>query len=91
MAINIEVSDASQRAIELIKAAGGSVTCVFRTRLKLREHLKPEKFPLPLEEPLPASRIVKKYEMIRERGNKKNSFNFFSFFAIWFFLLNLII
>ena len=69
-AINIEVSDASKRTIELIQAAGGKVTCVYRTKLKLREHLKPEKFPLALEEPIPSLRIVKRYEHIRERGEK---------------------
>jgi large subunit ribosomal protein L15 len=66
--LNFEVTDASKRAIDLIKAAGGSVICIFRTRLKVREHLKPEKFPINLDDSLPSLKSVKKYERIRDRG-----------------------
>lgn len=45
-ALNFEVSDASEWAIKAIKEAGGSVKCIYRTPLLLREHLKPEKYDL---------------------------------------------
>lgn len=64
----MEVTDASKRAIEIVKAAGGSITCVYRSKLKLRELLKPEKFRFPLEEPIPTVRVVKRMERARERG-----------------------
>jgi len=64
----LEVSDASKSAIEAIKKAGGSVTCIFRTKLKLQEHLKPERFPVKLREPLPDAKDVRNLEKIRERG-----------------------
>ena len=54
--------------MDLIKAAGGSVTCVYRTKLQIREHLMPHKFPIKLENPVPSLKVVKKYEQIRERG-----------------------
>lgn len=66
--IQIEVTSASQQAINLIKDAGGNVTCVYRTKLKLREHLKPEKYPLKLAEPLPPAKEIKKLEKLREMG-----------------------
>lgn len=40
--LHLEVSDASEEVIKKIKELGGSVTCVYRTPLKMREHLFPE-------------------------------------------------
>lgn len=68
--LKIEVSDASKRAVDVIKSAGGEVICVHRTKLKLREHIKPEKFRWQLEEPLATYYTVRQYERIRERGAK---------------------
>lgn len=44
------------------------MNCVYRTKLKLREHLKPEKYPLKLAEPLPPAKEIKKLEKLREMG-----------------------
>ncbi len=44
--LNFEVSDASENAIKTVKQLGGNVTCIYRTPLLLKEHLKPEKFDL---------------------------------------------
>jgi len=44
--LHFEVSDASEWAIKAIKEAGGSVKCIYRTPLLLREHLKPQKYDL---------------------------------------------
>ena len=66
--LNLEVTDISKRTVDIIKAAGGNATCVYRTKLLLKEHLKPEKFPIKLKDPIPTHHIVKRYEKIRERG-----------------------
>mmetsp|Transcript_40449 Transcript_40449/g.35902 ORF Transcript_40449/g.35902 Transcript_40449/m.35902 type:complete len:292 (+) Transcript_40449:90-965(+) len=66
--LHLEVSDASEEAIKAIKDNGGSVTCIYRTRLKLKEHIKPHKFPVPLADPLPAYKQVKKLDAIKQRG-----------------------
>ena len=34
------------------------VTCVYRTELKMREHVHPEKFKFPLNEPLPTHESI---------------------------------
>lgn len=44
------------------------MTCVYRTSLKLKEHIKPYKFPFELDDPLPTPKMVKRMERIRERG-----------------------
>lgn len=51
-----------------MREAGGSISCVYRTKLKMRELLKPEKFRFPLEDPIPTTRVVKRMERARERG-----------------------
>jgi len=66
--LKLEVSDASESAINAIKKNGGSVTCIYRTKLKVKEHLKPHLFAFPLDEPLPPAKEVAKLESIRERG-----------------------
>lgn len=42
--LHLDVADASKKAIDLIKAQGGSVTCKYRTKIMMREELDPEKF-----------------------------------------------
>lgn len=50
--LQLEVSDASKSVIETVQKAGGSVKLVHRTPLKLKEHMFPQKYPLPLGEPI---------------------------------------
>lgn len=50
--IQLEVSDASKNVIETVQKAGGSLKLIHRTPLKLREHMFPEKYLLPLAEPI---------------------------------------
>eukprot|EP01015_Nassula_variabilis_P013691 TRINITY_DN2127_c0_g1_i5.p1 TRINITY_DN2127_c0_g1~~TRINITY_DN2127_c0_g1_i5.p1 ORF type:complete len:299 (+),score=41.88 TRINITY_DN2127_c0_g1_i5:125-1021(+) len=66
--LHLEVSDASEQAIKSVKQAGGSVSCVYRTRLKVQEHITPKKYPIPLDEPLPPQKEVNKLEDIKKRG-----------------------
>jgi len=66
--LRFEVSDATEDAIEAIKKNGGSVTCIYRTKLKMKEHLKPHLFGFPLEEPLPTLKSVRKLDKIQQRG-----------------------
>ena len=64
----IEVTDVSKGAFDLIKAGGGMVRIKYMTRLKIREHLYPERFDLPLAEPLPPQKQIKKLENYRDFG-----------------------
>lgn len=68
MPLKIELSGATQVAIDAIKAAGGEVIIKYRTPLKLREHIHPERFTLPLKEPLPAASTIYKLEKYRTKG-----------------------
>lgn len=64
----IEVTDTSKNAVEKIKAHGGNVRIRYMTRLKLREHMQPEKFMFPLRDPLPPQSLVLKLEKYRDYG-----------------------
>ena len=67
--LNIEVTDASKTAIDYVRKAGGSINLVYRTQLKLKEHLYPEKYPLPLRNPItPAWKIKKLQRLESDRG-----------------------
>lgn len=66
--IFVEVSAVSKQAVEAIRALGGAVRVKYRTPLKLREFLCPEKFPLKLEDPLPAFKTVLHLEKMRQLG-----------------------
>lgn len=66
--LDLEVSDASKETIEAIKNKGGSVKCIYRTKLKLKEHIKPYMFKFALDEPLPTVKTVENLERIKERG-----------------------
>lgn len=48
--LHIEVTDASQAAIDAVKAKGGSVTLVYKTPKQVEYSLKPYKFDLPISE-----------------------------------------
>ena len=72
-ALNFELSNVSAKASELVKSKGGSVTIKYRTPLKLREHLYPEKYQLPLREPIPPFKEVRKLERFKEKGRPASS------------------
>lgn len=69
MPLRFELSSATEQAIKVVKAAGGEVTIRYRTPLKLREHLYPEKYPMPLRDPLPSQKHVYKLELFRTKGS----------------------
>lgn len=58
MQLDIEVSDASESAISLIKSKGGNIVCAYRTALKMKEHVFPEKFPFELSDPVVKKSVV---------------------------------
>ena len=61
--VDIEVTQASQKAIEAIEKAGGTFTAAYYNRLGLRVLLKPEKFedrPLP-RRALPNNKLMAYY------------------------------
>lgn len=66
--IFIEVNDASKQIIDAIKEAGGEVKIKYRTPLKIKEYLNPEKYPLPLADPLPGATVIEKLEKLRRQG-----------------------
>ena len=69
-ALTMEVSEASQVVIDAVKQQGGEVQIKYRTPLKMREHLKPHLFRMPLAEPLPAKRDANRLEKLRRMGAK---------------------
>ena len=69
IALNLEVSDASQSAIDAIKEAGGSVTSVYHTETTLKRLIKPFKFVLPEAKiPMPSQKKVLQFEKMKEKG-----------------------
>jgi large subunit ribosomal protein L15 len=67
--LQFEVTDASKTAIDYITKQGGSVKLIYRTHLKLREHMYPEKYPIPLLDPItPYWRIKKLQRKEEDRG-----------------------
>lgn len=68
--ITIEVADATENAIEAIKATGSNINVVYRTPLLMREHLFPHKFhpDKTLKTPMPPPKTVSKLEKLREKG-----------------------
>ena len=69
--INIEVSGASNSAIDAIEKCGGTIASVYYNRLGLRVLLKPEKFeglgPLP-RRARPPPKLMKYYTSDEKRG-----------------------
>ena len=70
--LNIEVQEATRRAIEAVEAAGGSLTTVYYSPLTLHTHLKPQRFakkkvllPRPA---LPRGKLMLKYLDPDRRG-----------------------
>ena len=66
--LKFEVSAATEVVINAVKAAGGEITIKYRTPLKLREHLYPHKFPVPLGEPVAPQSEVRRMEKYRSKG-----------------------
>jgi large subunit ribosomal protein L15 len=67
--VHLEVSRASETAIEAVEAAGGSVTCVHLNRLALRALLKPHTFEGPLpRRARPPPRLMPFYLDFDRRG-----------------------
>jgi len=66
--LHIEVNSATAPAIDLIKKSGGKVTCMYHTKLTLRNHIKPEKKLFQSAIPQPPPRIMVKLEKLREKG-----------------------
>lgn len=66
--VYIELSEISKSAFDAITTNGGKVIIKYRTPLKLREHLYPEKFEFELNEPLPDKNTVLSLEKYREWG-----------------------
>ena len=66
--LNIEVSSASQQAINAIKNSGGNVICVYRTGLTLRHHVKPYNYDYSPRDPQPPPEKLLKMEKLREKG-----------------------
>jgi large subunit ribosomal protein L15 len=67
--LHFEVSDASKTAIDYVTKQGGSVKLIFLTPLKLREHIFPQKYPVPLLDPItPYWRVRKLQRKEGQRG-----------------------
>mmetsp|Transcript_15695 Transcript_15695/g.28637 ORF Transcript_15695/g.28637 Transcript_15695/m.28637 type:complete len:255 (+) Transcript_15695:953-1717(+) len=67
--LHFEVTDATKGAVEAIKAKGGSVTCVYRTHIQQRYHLKPYKYDLPMRDmAMPPPKKLLKLEKMRDKG-----------------------
>jgi large subunit ribosomal protein L15 len=66
--LHLEVSDASASVISAIKELGGTVKCIYRTPLLMREHLKPQAYDLQLRDPIPPSYKLKQFDRIAARG-----------------------
>jgi large subunit ribosomal protein L15 len=66
--LNLEISSASQRAIDEIKKNGGSVSSVYRTPLTLRYHIKPWKFIRQPLDPVPPFKKTVRLMHLEEKG-----------------------
>ena len=67
--LTIEVSRASQSAIEAVESVGGSIRCVYHNRLGLRAVLKPERFERLPRQALPVlPKLIEYYKNPDNRG-----------------------
>lgn len=67
--LHLEISGASQSAIDAVKAAGGSVTILHHTETTLKRFLQPHLFELPQAKiPMPKPYEVLRYEELRDKG-----------------------
>ncbi|KAI8868778.1 ribosomal protein L15 [Ramicandelaber brevisporus] len=68
--INIEVTKASQEAIRAIEAAGGSIRCIYYSRVPLRKLHHPELYDTPAVSTIPPTKRLKEwYADIKNRGH----------------------
>ncbi|KAJ1883261.1 YmL10 [Coemansia sp. RSA 1722] len=65
--VTLEVTEASQKAVEIVESLGGKVVCVYHNKLALRALLKPEKFVVLPKSAMPATAKLKKRYMDYER------------------------
>jgi len=66
--VKLEVTRASEKAIQKVESVGGSVTVSWYTRLGLRALLKPEKFDILPRRPRPPPKYVEYYTANETRG-----------------------
>ena len=67
--LHFEVTNASEAAIAAVKAAGGSVTCIYRSPIQVQHFLKPYKFEMPMgETAMPPPYTVLKLEELKKKG-----------------------
>ncbi|EPY30968.1 hypothetical protein STCU_03735, partial [Strigomonas culicis] len=67
--LNIELQNASEKAIQLIEEAGGSFTSVYMTHEGLYQELHPEEYPIFMEQDLPEHKGLEGYASSpRKRG-----------------------
>lgn len=66
--INIELQNASYKAIKLIEDAGGSFTCVYMTHEGLYKELHPEEYPSFIEESLPEKKGLESFATNPSKG-----------------------
>ncbi|SBT45142.1 mitochondrial ribosomal protein L15 precursor, putative [Plasmodium ovale wallikeri] len=66
--IDIEVSNADQSSIDVIKKVGGSVTIVYMERVNLRAHIKPYKFEILPKTARPNLDMIHFLEKMRSKG-----------------------
>ncbi|SBT72191.1 mitochondrial ribosomal protein L15 precursor, putative [Plasmodium malariae] len=66
--IDIEVSNADQSSIDVIKKVGGSVTIIYMERVNLRAHIKPYKFEILPRTARPNLDMIHFLEKMRSKG-----------------------
>lgn len=69
LALDLEVSDASEAAVQAVKELGGSVKAVYNTKQTLRRSLQPHKYhKKEVRTPMPPPKKVLKLEALKEKG-----------------------
>ncbi|VWU49031.1 mitochondrial ribosomal protein L15 precursor, putative [Hepatocystis sp. ex Piliocolobus tephrosceles] len=66
--IDIEVANADQSSIDVIKKVGGTVTIIYMERVNLRAHIKPYKFEILPRTARPNLNMIHFLEKMRSRG-----------------------
>lgn len=69
LVLDLEVSDASEAAVEAVKELGGSVKAVYNTKQTLRRNLMPHKYhKKEVRTPMPPPKKVLKLEALKDKG-----------------------
>jgi len=67
--VDIEVSAASESAINAVERQGGNIKCVYFDKIGIRVHLQPERFAPPIPRPArPPNRLLKLFADPAKRG-----------------------